>query len=338
VGADQEQAWASLYEDVRAYAGSLRDCSFFLAEMFNPAADFEAFPGSDRTTVRVRSAALRRSGVVALYRPLLFAARLRHPENGSFYADLVDVCERYSARVFVIDQRRSNTGESALLGTAHRLYRGADPASVLEECRATLWRYAPDERIRTTLLEPLNWYLRRGHKYFLYEYERSLLSPGQQLPELAVFTDDKGPQRTTEHILPQTPADDASCWWDRFTRQEHADLVHTLGNLVLTLDNSAYSNKCFSEKRGAPLGQGGGSRPCYAQGKLHQERLLGGYADWTPETIRTRQRDLADWALQRWAVDPPTPAAALGEVEVEELESEGSQDDAPAVDEGYDEP
>ena len=146
--------------------------------MFDGNAAYESF-SSHRKESLMRSAALRRSGVVALYRPLLFAARLRRPTDGALYAKLLDLCERYSARVFVIEQRRANAGEPRLLRLAHDLFTGADPDYVCREVAAVLWRYAPDDRLRETLESTSeNWYVRRGHKYFLYEYELSIRAHG----------------------------------------------------------------------------------------------------------------------------------------------------------------
>lgn len=324
---DQAEAWDDLYGDVDAYVESLRRCSFFFREMFDDNAPFEAF-GSERDKVRLRSAALARSGVVAVYRPLLFAARLTEPSNGGLYAELVDLCERYTARVFVIEQRRTDAGEARLLTLANELYSGATPSEgIVAEVRALLWRYAPDHRVRTTLESTdENWYVRRGHKYFLYEYERSLLDPREELPPLSNFTDSTKEQRTTEHILPQQPRADAACWWDHFSPEDHARLHHALGNLALTYDNSAYSNKCFEDKRGEALRPGEAPSACYAQGKLHQERELAAYDEWTPEVITARQREFAEWALERWAVAPPDPeAAAVGNTVLEGDEGEAPE-------------
>lgn len=328
-GKDQDEAWDRLFGDVTAYVVSLRKCSHFLAEMFNENAAFESFT-EGVTEARSRSAALRRSQVVALYRPLLFAARLAHPKNGLFYSRLVGLCEAYSARVFAIEQRRANAGEPRLLRLANDLLKGADPELVLAEVAAVLWRYAPDDRVRATLASTdENWYARRGHKYFLYEYELGLNHGGKDLPSLNFFTDASQEQRTTEHVLPQHPRDGAACWWDHFTPEEHSSLVHSLGNLALTYDNSAYSNHCFDRKRGLPLAPGAEPRTCYAQAGLRQEQQLAQYQDWTPTTIRERQGVLADWALTRWAVAAPT----VGNIDVapEDIESEGSEEDQAAT-------
>jgi hypothetical protein len=322
---DQNDAWDRLVADLTDYVTTLRHCSFFLAEMFNPVAQFHNFDGHG-SEVRRRSAALARSGVVALYRPLLFAARLKHASDGALYARLVDICERYSARVFVIRQRRANAGEARLLRLAFELYGGANPEYILSEVAALLWRYAPNVDVFDALTSTReNWYARRGHKYFLYEYELDLKAPGQELAPMAHFTDSAREQRTTEHILPQTPKVDDDCWWDHYSKEEHAELVHALGNLTLTYDNSVYSNKCFAEKRGKPLAPGEQESKCYAQATLSQERQLAQYENWTPERIRQRQGTLAIWALERWAVASPD----IDQLEAEEIdiEPEGAEAD-----------
>jgi hypothetical protein len=328
---DQDEAWGRLFADVSEYVISLRDCSFFLSEMFDGNAAYESFASHEKES-RVRSASLRRSGVIALYRPLLFAARLRWPTDGALYAKLLDLCERYSARVFVIEQRRANAGEPRLLRLAHDLFTGMDPDYVCREVAAVLWRYAPDGRLRETLESTSeNWYVRRGHKYFLYEYELSLRAHGQQeLPPLSYFTEAAQEQRTTEHVLPQNPKPEDSCWWDHFTVEQHAGLMHSLGNLALTYDNSAYSNRCFGKKRGKPLAPGEDQVTCYAQAPLKQEQLLAQYDVWTPNEINARQRDLAAWALKRWAVEPPTTAELLDSEAAIEIESEGTDEDVAA--------
>lgn len=183
-GADQAQAWEQLYQDVSRYITSLRSCSFFMAEMFDEHGAFEAFGSEDvRDRVRLRSAALRRSGVIAIWRPLLFSSRLAHPTDGQLYADLVDMCERYSARVFVIEQRRANAGEGRLLRLAYELHNGKESSAILKDMHDVLWTYGPDSQVLATIQSTSeNWYGRRGHKYLLYEYEVSLMRPKKNFP------------------------------------------------------------------------------------------------------------------------------------------------------------
>lgn len=322
---DQEAAWDRLFEDVNSYVETLRRSSYFLAEMFDEKAEFSAFAPEKRLAVRRRSAALRRSGVVAIHRPLLLAARLAHPEDGQFYADLVAAAEVYSARVFVIEQKRTNAGETRLLRLAHDLYLGhRSPVDTLAEFYAALAGYANDDDIETTLGSTgADWYHRRGHKYFLYEYELSKRAHAEELEPLSRFTDQAQEQRTTEHILPQRPREDSGgdCWRETFTDEERRTLIHSLGNLVLTYDNSVYSNRCFAVKRGKPAAPGEESTRCYAQAELMQEREMAHLKTWTPASIEHRQQRLMEWALERW----PLPVVAVSERE-EDIEAEAGEE------------
>lgn len=316
--AGDDSAWNRLDTEVRGYVHSLHDCSLFLADTIRPREGFQSFD-HDVDRARRASEALLNAGSPAVFRPLLLACRLRSPSDGTLYSDLVELTEKYSARVFVIAQRRANAGTSRINRLAYELVHGADPQDVLDRLRATLLLYAPDERVEAVLDDTTeNWYSRRGHKYFLYEYETSLLRGGEELQEFGLFTrKSAGGQRTTEHVLPQypDPGERGACWREVFTQEEREDLTHSLGNLVLTLDNSAYSNHCFHKKRGTALGPGVDGATCYAQGKLHQERELARYEAWTPETITQRQSELKKWALRRWNVEP---SSLLSVVELEE--------------------
>lgn len=247
---DPAAAWDALFDHVNRYVIELRACARFLSESLRDDAEYVAF-GAQAGHVRERSAALRRTRITALFRPLLFACRLHHPDDGLLFGRLLDLCERYAARVFVISQRRANAGQSGLFRLAHDLYGGRDPDDVLGAIRAVLWRYAPDDRLQDALSSLTeNWFIRQGHKYFLYEYEQSLT--GAAIPEFTFFTEGGRVQRTTEHILPQHPDATAGCWWDRFTADQHAQLRHALGNLVLTHDTRRTPTSASQTSAGSP--------------------------------------------------------------------------------------
>lgn len=129
--------------------------------------------------------------------------------------------------------------------------------------------------------------------------------------------------KTIEHILPQTPTDEY--WQARFTSEEVDRLLHDLGNLVLTEDNSSYLNHSFDRKRGAT----GTRKPngdlvaCYANSILFQERALAAVPEWTPVAISQRRTDLLTWARQRWHVDEVAVAegVATEDEEIDEVET-----------------
>jgi Protein of unknown function (DUF1524) len=126
------------------------------------------------------------------------------------------------------------------------------------------------------------------------------------------------PENTIEHILPQTPSD--SYWKDRFDFATCRRLLHHIGNLTLTFDNSVYGNKPFPEKRGGVES----TKPCYATSPMFMERsLAGAFDDWTELSLLKRSEQIRDWALNRWHIassDLPKNAKAIAEEEPTEIE------------------
>lgn len=310
---------------IETYVRQLRLCALFVKETYDPGAAFASFTtGADRA--RANSAALRRSRNVANFQPLLFACRLAHPKDGEAYADLVRACEIYAARVYTITQRRSNAGQTALYSLAHRLAAGKiSVVDAIGEVGALAWTYADDDRTLSALALTENWYYRPGHKYFLYEYELSKVRSGAHAPNYADFTGDRY-NHTTEHIAPQTPDWENDDWKDLLTRDEHALLKHSLGNLVLTYDNSSYSNKGFASKKGQP---GQVKPPCYATAPLAQEREIAEYQSWGRKDMEDRLEKLRAFAMSRWPLAAPSAAV------VEALD-EFTEADAPVDDDGDD--
>lgn len=296
--------WDELRTELTDYISSLEACSTYLVEVYDPQAEFVDF-GTDesRTQSRTLSAALRRSSVVALFLPLLFASRLSRPTSGADYVRMLELCEKYSARVFAIAARRANAGEPYLCKAAHALHTSNDVEKCLETVRAQLWNYAPDSEVEQHLTEPSNWYAYQSHKFILYEYEISKATSASDVKPWSEFVD-TGKRKTTEHILPQHPKEDSQ--WEKAFSKEHRELyTHTLGNLVLTYDNSVYSNHEFSAKRGS-LAE---TRACYFRASLASEREVAEWEEWTPESVEERQARIAAWAMERWGIERPRDAA-----------------------------
>lgn len=299
---NSDELATALLNEVTTYVESLRKCSAFLRDIYDERAAYEAFDNEKLgDEVRLRSAALVRTGSIANFRALLLAARLKYPTDGEVYLRLVELCEKFSARAYVICVARSNAGQSTLHWAAHRLHSGVDPELVIAEITTKLLQLAPDEAVRANFGSPVEWYYRRSHKYVLYEYELHLARTGSEIPTFGDLTN--GATKTTEHVLPQTPS--ANSQWKRdFSSEQHASLLNTIGNLVLTRDNSAYSNKDYVAKRGEP---GQDSPRCYlSPSALASEREIAQkYESWVPASIETRRARIEEWAVSRWHIDAP---------------------------------
>lgn len=323
--ADDDSHYLALDE----YINSLRKSSGILADVHDPAVTYPGY-GAAASDIAQRTAALRRSGSVATFHPLLLATRLAHGTDADLYLRVVSFCERFSARVWAIRGLRSNAGESSVRWAARDMYTGTAPDEVMAGLEQRLWQLAPDDDVRSSFAPTVPWYPRStAHKFVLYEYELSRQRDASDLPQFGDVTA-KG-NKTTEHVLPQNPAAD-SAWWKDFTREQHAKLVHGIGNLVLTRDNSRYGNRDYldgADGRHGKRGREGQSEPwCYySESNLVSERELATrYTEWMPASIERRAAEIAEWALTRWPVHRhEMPAADMDDdrlVEDEDLDSE----------------
>src|SRR5690606_7535370 len=140
-----------------------------------------------------------------------------------------------------------------------------------------------------------NWYEWNGINHLLYEYEHHLA--GGRPVELTWETlTTRSRASSIEHILPQTPTDDA--WVDRFSLDQRQRWTNDFANLTLTYDNSGLGNLRFSEKKGAP-----GKKGTYANSPLFVEKEIASYEDWNETSLLDRRNKLKAWALERWKVD-----------------------------------
>jgi hypothetical protein len=295
-----EDVLDALFSDVSEYVESLRRCSTYFRDLFDSSLEYR-YPPKIAAEARRLSDGLVAAGTTANFWPLLVATRLKYPHDGELFCRVLDLSERFSARVYAICAARPNAGRSTLGYLARDLYSGVDPQDVLLRISEKLWQLAPDSQVSANFAEGIRWYARRSHKYLLYQYELSAVRDAGDLPTFNYFS--SVGQASTEHVLPQNPGE-ASRWRDDFSDHELRELTHDIGNLVLTRDNSSYGRKEYSEKRGH-LGQE--SPPCYQSriALVREREIATKYESWTPHSIAARRREIEEWALRRWRVEEP---------------------------------
>ena len=93
--------------------------------------------------------------------------------------------------------------------------------------------------------------------------------------------------------------------------------LHDIGNLVLTLDNSHYSNFEFARKRG-DMGSGIG----YGNSDIRQERKISFFLEWNKEALETRRKELASWIVDRWKTMEVTSVSDINEEDDEDATEE----------------
>jgi hypothetical protein len=310
-----------LLGNLTAYTRVLKDCVPPFCDAYDPggAESFKVFAEPTRSAIRKWQEKLRRIDVVAPFLPLLIACRLRFPDEGEKYLALLQLCEKFAFRVYRVAGRRSNAGQPRLFRLSFKLWMHA---TTFEDALSDVHRYAlkycsnktfeafpqldNDEGMR------YGW---TGLKYLLYEYEEHLAGKREiNLSWKSVSTDKS--EKTIEHILPQTPQH--KYWKERFNSAARERFTDDIGNLSLTVDNSAYGRKPFPDKKGAP----GSPTPCYANANLMMERELSKFSDWNEASILKRRKKIIDWYLERWHLDEVSAHAGADESELDELENE----------------
>jgi hypothetical protein len=122
---------------------------------------------------------------------------------------------------------------------------------------------------------------RRLVRYVLFKLENQIAEKGY---------DYQDGRATIEHILPEN----ASQPWEEFFKPEEQDMyVYRLGNFTLMEDkkNKYCGTKPYNEKKEIY------STSAY---KLTAEKTI--YTEWSPETLRKRQEQLANIAATVWKI------------------------------------
>lgn len=170
------------------------------------------------------------------------------------------------------------------------------------------------ERIRLPAIfaewsKRLGYFRWSGIRYFMFEYEQSLLASSRSNREKLnweefIKEDFEKDYKTVEHIYPQKAADE--CWkrsFNRYSIPQRNVLKHSIGNLVPLSrpKNSSLQNKCFSEKKGNENNKVGFAYGCYSEIEVSQ------CADWTPTEILKRGMKLLDFMEVRWGINIGSP-------------------------------
>lgn len=294
-----------LFNELNIYVNSLNEASIAFADLEKPERNgsFNAFNDSaQKRSVIFYSTKLLRTKTIASFRSLLMACRLKFANDALRYLELVQLIEKFAFRVYNMEGKRADTGQSFILKVAYELYN----EEIGYEKVPLHLRWLLNDHSSPAVFAEFwkfnslgnNWYHWGALKYFLYEYEE-FLSGGDPLTVTWSYFTEKALENSIEHILPQTCEDAENYWPKRFTPDQVKIFTHDLGNLCLTYNNSSYRNFGFDRKKGTP----GQEKPCYANSSLNQERALTEYEEWTPENIQARRQLINQWAMERWYVD-----------------------------------
>ncbi|RSN51508.1 GmrSD restriction endonuclease domain-containing protein [Actinomadura sp. WAC 06369] len=156
-------------------------------------------------------------------------------------------------------------------------------------------RYWPsDEQVRTAVrTRPFYWSGRPNQRFFVLK--RLEQSHGAAEP-----VDFAAAELTIEHVMPQTITQD---WLDLLAPEVtdedgpaalHAEIVHTLGNLTLTAENSRLSNRPFDRKQ-----------EIFDASTLRMNREIADAPSWGRAHILDRADALAERCVALWPAPLP---------------------------------
>lgn len=309
-----------LRDDLREYIKLLENACIAYCDVIAPWRSAAFARIRDREELRRQIARetekLLMIGVVSSFLPVLMAVRSTNPDDYELYLDFLKVCERFAFRVYRFSGKRANTGQSTLFRYGYELFHNeTDAVECGNGIKSLTAYYSPNREFEKELeLGSRNWYGWTGLKYLLYEYEQHLAGKKPvQISWIELINRDK--KDTIEHILPQTPEKDY--WRTKWNKEERKLATHDIGNLILTFDNSVYSNKGFHEKKGDLTTKNG-----YANSVIFMEKEIAKYQEWTFAEFTRRRNEVVEWIKQRWHIEEQTEAIVpVGEEdpEVEEI-------------------
>lgn len=282
--------------EIDAYVASIKDSAkFWYAIHFPDHVEKEKLSDD----LRLWLSRISRQGYGASA-PLLLAALLKS-ENDAETAHLAARIERFNFLVSWLCQRRSNTGDSRLFSTAHRVYSSKESLqeAVITVNELTQKFFDIDHAIHTMQGEENGFYSWNGKHYFLFEYEehlREIASNETSKVDWQTFSKAKKDYHTIEHIFPQNAKQED---WPKFStlssEESHRNL-HSLGNLVAlsTHRNSSFSNRAFSAKCATNEKRAGYNGGSYSELKISKQE------SWNPEIIKTRGLEMLDFLETRW--------------------------------------
>jgi hypothetical protein len=255
------------------------------------------------------------SGYSTITRSIICASieRFKTRKNGYTAAELhtiIDLCEKFTFRVYGIIGKRTNTYQKQILEAAHNIFIKKKKASyVIKQLVDWTNALAPMKLVLQTLgngdpkypnADVTGW---NSCYYFLYEYELGNSSTGSSGAVFQWGENSSEQKDQMEHILVQSYK--TNSWWKtHWGNDEKCEkYVHRLGNLVLTSNNQTLGDKSFIDK----LGQTTQPDHCYShRNATNTEKLIKEYTDgqknWKSINIEYREIDMIRWAAGRWSM------------------------------------
>jgi uncharacterized protein with ParB-like and HNH nuclease domain len=292
---------------IRDYVNSLKESAVHWFNSFYPELADGMSPNE-----RQWITCLNRVGM-AYFRPLIMSI-LKSQRTESERIDVFKKIERYIFIVFRTTTAKANYGDSEFYNAARPLdRREISLADISAKLEARMSYAFEDGTMRISdfyniLFKKFNkssgYYTWSGLRYFLFEYEVSLLSESRQkkVDWSDLLRSDKD-KVSIEHIYPQTETEEWEPCFMSVEPKHRSAYKATLGNLLLLSMsiNSSLQNDSFENKKHVKRNaEGEKLRNGYADGS-HSEIEVSQYESWGPDQIKERGIKLLKFMEDRWS-------------------------------------
>lgn len=238
--------------------------------------------------------------------PLLIKTyKLDKTENKSNFINIVKLLEKYSFRVYAVNQNRGNTGQSKLYSFA-RDFDG-DYQELENKLKDIIRSYSSNKMFISNMSDEwiYDWMTTRDLSYFFWKYENHLRTTKQPksspMSEDEFITEDSKFKLSIEHIASQTPnkliVKDSKIL-PEVDEEFEEEFLHCLGNLTIDpqSSNSSKGNKIFESK----------NEKYFIRAPFKTQNELDSFVidnKWSRESISVRKQKLIDFALSYWNID-----------------------------------
>lgn len=311
--------------DIKKFIESLAVASRFWRYLNEPL-DQESFSEIDNVELRnrLKSKIVKLNRLnTATVRPLLLAMSHIMDRNPDEMLKLTDLCELFSYRVYEMNYRRADVGQTNLFNRAKELYKKKTKSSidnVFNSIKSLTVDYGTWSKFKAEIEDLFasdkksGYYNWKGLLYFLFEYEESKRNNRDKKIKYEELTKKK----SIEHIYPQNPDDDY--WLSRFqfdSKKTEKRIKHSLGNLLI-LDSA--TNSKAGRLPYVSDGEKLNKRQIYSIGNYSANELASNFKNWTPEKVKKREKDLLKFIRERWEFDVLNQENFYTEYETEELD------------------
>lgn len=295
--------------DIRNYVASLRVSA---GHWFNSYYPYLATDMSDSEKAAIDR--LNRIGI-GYFRPLVMVI-LKTVGSESERLLIFNKVERFIFIAFRLGTARSNYRSSEFYNLARVLDRGETTLDeIAERLNAALsYAFYQDGKLRADefrnvlfkkFKEGTGYYGWSGLRYFLYEYEQSLLSLSrQQKVDWSDLLKSKNDRISIEHVYPQTPTPEWELSFGNMSAKTKERYAGSIGNLLLLSMsiNSSLQNDAFLAKKQPKFDVVGNKiRNGYSDGS-HSEIEVAANNEWGPGQIRSRGLRLLAFMERRWDI------------------------------------